>query len=76
MPDALSPPKPYETPEVLNPEARDPEPYTLRPPLQMMKSLSPIVVLFLLVVFRLDVITYPKLGGVLLMTVGMVNPKP
>eukprot|EP00740_Mantoniella_antarctica_P001969 CAMPEP_0181364014 /NCGR_PEP_ID=MMETSP1106-20121128/9114_1 /TAXON_ID=81844 /ORGANISM="Mantoniella antarctica, Strain SL-175" /LENGTH=350 /DNA_ID=CAMNT_0023478607 /DNA_START=263 /DNA_END=1315 /DNA_ORIENTATION=- len=40
--------------------------------IQMMKSLSPIVVLFLLVVFRLDVITYPKLGGVLLMTVGMV----
>lgn len=40
--------------------------------IQMMKSLSPIVVLFLLVLFRLDVITYPKLCGVLLMTIGMV----
>ena len=40
--------------------------------IQMMKSLSPIVVLFLLVAFRLDVVTYPKLCGVLLMTIGMV----
>ena len=40
--------------------------------IQMMKSMSPIVVLFLLVLFKLDVLTTPKLGGVLLMTVGML----
>ena len=40
--------------------------------IQMMKSLSPIVVLFLLVAFRLDVLTMPKLGGVMLMTFGMI----
>ena len=40
--------------------------------IQMMKSLSPIVVLFLLVMFRLDVLTMPKLAGVMLMTFGMI----
>ena len=39
--------------------------------IQMMKSLSPIVVLFLLVAFRLDVLTMP-FGGVMLMTFGMI----
>jgi len=37
-----------------------------------MKSLSPIVVLFLLVLFRLDVLTREKLAGVLIMSVGMI----
>lgn len=40
--------------------------------IQMMKSLSPIVVFFLLAFFRLDVVTYPKLAGVFLMSFGMV----
>jgi len=40
--------------------------------IQMMKSLSPIVVLFLLVAFKLDVLTSPKLCGVALMTIGML----
>lgn len=40
--------------------------------IQMMKSLSPIVVLFLLVLFRLDVLTREKLAGVLIMSVGMI----
>ena len=40
--------------------------------IQMMKSLSPIVVLFLLVLFRLDVLTNEKLAGVLIMSVGMI----
>jgi drug/metabolite transporter (DMT)-like permease len=40
--------------------------------IQMMKSLSPIVVMCLLVMFKLDVITAPKLVGVGLMTFGML----
>lgn len=40
--------------------------------IQMMKSLSPIVVLCLLVAFKLDVFTAPKLFGILLMTIGML----
>ena len=40
--------------------------------IQMMKSLSPIVVMFLLVLFRLDVLTREKLAGVLIMSVGMI----
>jgi drug/metabolite transporter (DMT)-like permease len=40
--------------------------------IQMMKSLSPIVVLFLLVFFGMDSLTWPKLGGVVLMTIGMI----
>lgn len=40
--------------------------------IQMMKSMSPIVVLFLLVAFKLDVLTTPKLVGVATMSAGMV----
>ena len=40
--------------------------------IQMMKSMSPIVVLFLLVAFKLDVLTTPKLVGVATMSAGML----
>ena len=40
--------------------------------IQMMKSMSPIVVLFLLVAFKLDVITTPKLVAVATMSAGML----
>jgi drug/metabolite transporter (DMT)-like permease len=40
--------------------------------IQMMKSMSPIVVLFLLVAFKLDVLTTPKLVAVATMSAGML----
>ena len=40
--------------------------------IQMMKSMSPIVVLFMLVAFKLDVLTTPKLVGVAAMSAGML----
>ena len=40
--------------------------------IQMMKSMSPIVVMFLLVAFKLDVLTTPKLVAVAAMSAGML----